>query len=117
MDEQRKAKHQYKKFRYKMKQYVLQELQNPEDIIVLVQYLKYSIPVLDTSRTTAISTEDDKDPIMVMIQTEEIKQYAKKIHDMTENHQALWANVGTVLYSIAERIVRRSRLHNTFTNI
>ena len=33
--------------------------------------------LLDTSRPTAPSTQDEKDPIVVMIQTEEIKQYIK----------------------------------------
>ena len=58
-----------------MKQYTLREVQNPEYIIVLVRYLKEPTSVLNTSRTTALSTEDKKYPIMLMIQTEEIKKY------------------------------------------
>ena len=61
-----------------MKQYTLQEFQNPEYIVFLVRYLKDPTSVLNTSRTTALSTEDEKYPIMLMIQTEEIKQYVKK---------------------------------------
>ena len=40
MSEQREAKDQYKKFSEKPKQYILRVFQNPEDIIVLVRYLK-----------------------------------------------------------------------------
>ena len=83
-----------------MKQYVLQELQNPEDIIVLVQYLKDPMTVMDTSRPISLYTEDKKDPIMVTIQTKEIKQYVKTIHFTTEYHQSICVNTETVLYRI-----------------
>ena len=36
--DERESKYQYKKFSKKLRQYVLQELQNPEDIIVPVWY-------------------------------------------------------------------------------
>ena len=52
--------------------------------------MKYSMAVLDTSRYTALSTEDNKDPIMVMIQKKEIKQYVKKVYSTTEYHQDIW---------------------------
>ena len=77
--EQIEAKYQYKKFIKKPKQYILIESQNPEDTIVLVRYLKDLTTILNTSRPTVMSAEDEKDPIMVRIQTEDIKQYAKKI--------------------------------------
>ena len=67
MSEQIEAKGQYKKFCEKMKQYVLREFQNREDIIILVRDLKYLATVLSTSRTTALSALDEKDPINVMI--------------------------------------------------
>ena len=43
---------------------------NPEYIIVLVRDLKDLTTILNTSRPTEISTEEKKDLIMVMIQTE-----------------------------------------------
>ena len=72
------AKDQYKKSSKKLKQYILRLFHNPEDIIVLVIYLKDPTIVLNTSIPTALSAEDEKYPIMVMIQTEEIKQFFKK---------------------------------------
>ena len=62
------------KFREKLKHYILREFQNPEYTIVLVRDLKYPTKVLDTLRPTALSTEDEKYPIMIIIQTEEIKK-------------------------------------------
>ena len=59
-----------------MKQYIIWQFQNPEDIIVLVRYLKDPTTVLNKLRLTALSSEYEKDLIMVMIQTDEIKQYA-----------------------------------------
>ena len=56
-----------------MKQYILREFHNPKEIIILVRYLKYPTTVLNTSITTVVSAEKEKDPIMVMIKTEEIK--------------------------------------------
>ena len=55
--EQREAKDQYKKFSKKLKQYIIREFQNPEDIVVLVRDLKYSTTVSNTSRPTSMSTE------------------------------------------------------------
>ena len=52
-----------------MKQYILRVFQNPEDILVLVRYLKDPTIVLNTSRPKALPAEDEIDPIMVMIQT------------------------------------------------
>ena len=46
--EQIEAKDQYKKFSEKMKQYILREFQNSEDIIVLVRDLKYPTTILNT---------------------------------------------------------------------
>ena len=37
LSEKREAKDQYKKFNEKLKQYILGEIQNPEDIIFLVR--------------------------------------------------------------------------------
>ena len=75
--EQREAKDQYKKFSKNLKQYILRYFQKPEDIIFLVIYLKYPTTVLNASRPTVISAEYEKYPIMVMIQTEEIKNKFK----------------------------------------
>ena len=44
----------------------------------MVKNLKDLTTVLNTSRPTTLSVEDEKDPIMVMIQTKKIKQYVKK---------------------------------------
>ena len=71
------AKDQYKKFRNKIKNDVLRELQNTEDIIVLIQDLKYPMTVMYKSVPTSLSTQDEKDSIMVMIQTKEIKNMLK----------------------------------------
>ena len=38
--EQIESKYQYKKFRENLSEYILQEFQNTEDIIILVRYLK-----------------------------------------------------------------------------
>ena len=77
--EQREAKDQYKKFSENLRQYILREYQNPEDIIVLVIYLKEPTYFKNKSRPTALSEEDKKYPIMVMIQTEEINKIFKKV--------------------------------------
>ena len=76
--EQIEAKNQYKKFSEMLKQYILRVFQNPEDIIVLVRDLKDPTIVFNTSRPTAMSAEDEKYRIMVMIQTEDIKPFVKK---------------------------------------
>ena len=55
--EQREAKYQYKKFSKKLKQYILRVFHNPEDIIVLVRYLKYPTIILNTSIPIALSAE------------------------------------------------------------
>ena len=73
--EQREFEDQYKNFSKNLKQYIQLEFRNTEDIIVLIRDLKYPTTVLNTSRPTALSTEDRKNLTMVMIQTEEIKQY------------------------------------------
>ena len=78
ISEQREDKDQYKNFSKKLKQYILRELHNPEDIIVLVRYLKYPTTIFNTSRPLTLSEENKKDLIMVMIQTEGIKQSVKK---------------------------------------
>ena len=67
--EQREAEDQYKKCIEKLKQYILRVFQNNEDVIVLVRYIKYHTIVFNTSRPTVLSEEDEKDLIMVMIQT------------------------------------------------
>ena len=76
--EQREAKDQYKKFSEKLKQYILIVFHNPEDIIIMVIDLKDPIIVLNTSRPTALSAEDEKDPVMIMTQTKDIKKIFKK---------------------------------------
>ena len=83
--EQREANAQYKKFSENLKQYILRVFQNPEDIIVLVRYLKDPTIVLNIPRSTALSSEDEKDPIMVMIQTEEINQFFKRLSTQRKN--------------------------------
>ena len=45
--------------------------------MVLIRYLKDLTTVLNTSITTELSEKYDKYPIMVMIQTEDIKQFVK----------------------------------------
>ena len=77
MSEQRESKDQYKKFGENPKQYILRVLYNPEYIMVLIRYLKDLTTVLNTSITTELSEKYDKYPIMVMIQTEDIKQFVK----------------------------------------
>ena len=76
--EQRGAKDQYRKFIKKLKQYILRVFQKHEYIIVLVRYLKDPNFFLNASRPTALSAEEEKDPIMVMIHTEDIKKIFKK---------------------------------------
>ena len=48
MAEHREAKYQFNKFSEKLKQYLLQEFQNPEYIIVLVGDVKYPTTVINT---------------------------------------------------------------------
>ena len=47
--------------------------------------LKYPATVINTSRPTALSAEDEKYPIMVIIQTEEIKKIVKKRSTLRQN--------------------------------
>ena len=60
-----------------LEQYVLREFENLENIIVLVRDVKNPMNVLNTSRPTGLSTGDEKDPIMAMIQTEDTNKYLK----------------------------------------
>ena len=53
--EQREYKDHYNKFSEKLKQYILRVFQNPEDMIILVRYLKDPTIVLNTSRPIALS--------------------------------------------------------------
>ena len=97
--EQREAKDQCNKFSEKLKQYILRVFQNPEDIIVLVRYLKDPTTVLNTSRPTAMSAEYKKDRIMVMIQSEDINKYVKKVNPTAKHNQSLRDNLVTILPS------------------
>ena len=69
MEYHRKSKDQNKKSSEKIKQYVFWWFHKPEDIIILVQYLKDTMAVLDKSRPTELYTKYNKDTIMVIIQT------------------------------------------------
>ena len=75
MEKYIEAKDQFNKFNDKMKQYALREFHNPEDISVLVRDVKDPITVLNKSRPTSLSTGDEKEPIISMIQTEYINKY------------------------------------------
>ena len=72
------AKHQFKKISEKVNEYVLQEFYNPKYIIVMLRGVKILMVILNTSGPTSLSTEDNKYPIVVMIQTEKIKKHIKK---------------------------------------
>ena len=99
---QREAKYQFNKFSEKMKQYALQEFKNPEYIIILVLYVKYPITEINTSGPTLLSTDEEKDPKMVMIQTEEIKKYAKKStlqQNTIKLYGMIWGNLPSALQS------------------
>ena len=63
------SKDQLNKFIKKLKQYVLREFHNTEDIIALVRHMKNPMKILSTSRPTALSTNDGENPILVMIKT------------------------------------------------
>ena len=85
-----------------MKHYILEELNNHEEIIILVIELKYPTTVLKTSGPTSLSNEYEKDPIMVMIQTEDIKQYVKKISTLRQNiintYRIIWIHCSPVTH-------------------
>ena len=83
----------------------------------MVRDLKHPAKVLYTPILTEISNEDKKDPIMVMIQTENIKQYVLNINTTTKHNQALRVNLGTVLSITTDQIVSISKIYQTFTNI
>ena len=104
--EQREAKDRYKKFSEKLKQYILRVFQNNEDVIVLVRYIKDHTIVFNTSRPTVLSEEDEKDLIMVMIQTEEIKQFVKKSSTLWQNiiklYGIIWGHSPPALQSELE---------------
>ena len=104
--EQRESKDKYNKFSKKLKQNILRVLQNPEYIIVLVRYLKDPTNVLNPSRPIALSEEDNKYPIMVMIQTEDIKQFVKKSSTLRQNKNKIyglnWGQCSPALQSESE---------------
>ena len=89
-----------------MKHYIQRVFQNPEDIIVLVRDLKDPTIVLNKSRPTALSEEDEKYRIMVMIQTEEIKKFVKKISILQQNtlkiYVLIWVQFSPALQSDLE---------------
>ena len=115
--EQREAKDQYKKFSENLKQYILRELHNPEDITMLVRYLKDPTTVLNTSKETALLTEDEKYPIMVMIKNEEIKKQVTNINPTAKHNQYLCDTFGPVIPSTTERIGWRPIIYHQVTNI
>ena len=78
-------KDQWKNISEKLKKYVLQYFHNHEDIIVLVRDRKTPMTVLNTSIHSALSTQDQKDPIIVMIQTKKIEQYVKNRSRLRQN--------------------------------
>ena len=69
---------------------------NHEDIIVLVRDRKTPMTVLNTSIHSALSTQDQKDPIIVMIQTKKIEQYVKNRSRLRQNIIRLY---GLIWYS------------------
>ena len=71
--EKREAKDQYNNLSKKIKQYLLQEFYNPEDITILVRDIKYPITIIKTSEPTVLSIEDIKYPTIVTVQMDEIK--------------------------------------------
>ena len=116
--EQREAKDRHKKVSKNLKQYILRVFHNPEDKIFLVRDIKYPTIVLNTSRPTALSVDDEKDSIMVVIQTEEIKQFVKKRFNPTEKlNKDLGANLVTVISSTSEQIGGRPRIYHQVSNI
>ena len=58
--------------------------------------------MVDTSIPTTVYTEDEKDSIMVMIQTKEIKISQKNIHATAENHQNIWDNMEKMIFGITD---------------
>ena len=81
-------------------------MQNPEDIIVLVSDLKCLKTVLNTSRPTALPAKDEKDPILVIIKTEEIKQFFIKRSTLRKNIVKIcgliWGQCSPALHSELE---------------
>ena len=59
--------------------------------------------ILETARPTELSAEDKKEPIMVLIQTKEIKQYVKKgsvmQHNMIKLYGLIWVQCSQSLQS------------------
>ena len=115
--EQREAKDQCNKFIENLKQYILRVFHNPEDIIVLIRDLKYPTIGFNASRPTALSAEGEKEPIMVMIQTEEINKFVKKVNPTEKHNQDLWDNLRTLLPSNLERIGGRPIIYHHFLDI
>ena len=54
---------------------------------------------------------------MVMIQTEDIKKYLKKVKSTAKHNQALRDNLGTVLPSTSERIGGRPIIYHQVSDI
>ena len=61
--------------------------------------------------------EYEKDLIMVMIQTEDIKEFKKYINPMAKHNQALRDNSGAVLLSNLERILGIPIIYHQVYNI
>ena len=98
------------KFRKKLKQYVLQEFHNPKDIIVLVRDMKNPSTILNKSSPTALSTENGKYPIVVMIHMEQIKQYFKKGPTLRQSRNKLY---GLILGQCYPDLHRKWKATNT----
>ena len=54
---------------------------------------------------------------MVIIQTEEIKQYVKKYQHYGKNYKSLQANLETVIPITTDRIRRITRIYQSVSNI
>ena len=61
--ERRKIKDEFQIFSEKLKQYLLREFKNPEDIIVLVRDIKDPMTVHDATKPLALSEEDARDAV------------------------------------------------------
>ena len=72
----------------------------------MVRDLKYPTIGFNASRPTALSAEDEKYPIMVFIQTEDIKQFVKKRSTLWQSiinlYRLIWGQCSPALQRLLE---------------
>ena len=82
---QRIMKDNYQTFQYKLNQYVLQELDNTRDTILVFWEIKDKYANVEMDKLINISNEEKRDFILITQLQEEAKDYLKRVRIIDNN--------------------------------